>query len=135
MIPEEHIIESLLSDSQKADYSQLPETGLPLETEHVLSPIFVYRDVPPYGTRSMAVVAVLKTGEATFYEKYIEDGVWKDHKLSFAIPTTTTKKVETDDKLQSADKSLEWNKKLPECNSALVWVSFEVADDMNLNLG
>ena len=54
----------------------------------------------------MAVVAVLKTGEATFYEKYIEDGVWKDHKLSFTIPTTT-KKVETGDKLQSADKSLE----------------------------
>jgi len=25
----------------------------------------------------MAVVAVLMTGEATFYEKYIEDGVWK----------------------------------------------------------
>lgn len=105
LIPEECIIESLLSDSEKADYSHLPETGLPLETEHVLSPIFVYRNVPPYGTRSMAVVAVLKTGEATFYEKYIEDGVWKDHKLSFTIPTTT-KQVEIDDKLQSADKPL-----------------------------
>lgn len=74
------------------------------------------------------------TGEATFYEKYIEDGVWKDHKLSFTIPTTT-KKVETDAKLQSADKCLEWNNKLPECSSALVQVSFEVADNMKVNLG
>ena len=63
VIPEEHIIESLLSDFQKDDYWHLPETGLLLETEHVLSPIFVYRDVPPYGTRSMEV---RKTGEANF---------------------------------------------------------------------
>jgi len=88
VIPEDRLVTEVLIDSTRAPVSSLPKTGLSEAAEHVLSPIFVYRENPPYGTRSMAVVAVPKTGQTTFYEKYLEDGVWKDHKLSF-FPTTT----------------------------------------------
>ena len=88
VIPEDRLIGEVLSDSTRAPIPSLPKTGLSEEAEHTLSPIFVYRDNPPYGTRSMAVVAVHKTGQTTFYEKYLEDGVWKDHKLSFFPPAS-----------------------------------------------
>lgn len=88
VIPEDRIIDEVLTDSTRAPISSLPKTGLSEEAEHTLSPIFVYRGPPPYGTRSMAVVAVHKTGYTSFYEKYLEDGVWKDHKLSFVPPAS-----------------------------------------------
>lgn len=88
VIPEDRLIDEVLTDSTRAPISSLPKTGLSLEAEHELSPIFVYREPPPYGTRSMAVVAVHKTGQTTFYEKSLEDGVWKDHKLSFFPPAS-----------------------------------------------
>lgn len=84
VIPEDRVVAEVLSDSTRAPISSLPKTGLSEAEEHVVSPIFVYKESPPYGTRSMAVVAVHKTGQTTFYEKYLEDGVWKDHKLSFS---------------------------------------------------
>lgn len=91
VVPEDRLVDEVLSDSTRAAFSSLPKTGLSEAGEHIVSPIFVCTEAPPYGepygTRSMAVVAVLKTGQITFYEKYLEDGVWKDHKLSLS-PTT-----------------------------------------------
>lgn len=80
-IPEERILEVLM-DNTKAPIECLPKTGLSVAGELTLSPIFVHAEKPPYGTRSMAIIAVHKSGHITFYEKYLEDGVWKDHKLS-----------------------------------------------------
>lgn len=87
MIPESCLIDELLTDSTRAEISRLPKTGLSESDEHVASPIFVYKENPSYGTRSMTIIGVLKTGQATFYEKYLEDGIWKDHKLSFSVPS------------------------------------------------
>lgn len=81
-IPEDRLVDEVLTDSTRAAVALLPKTGLSEADELPMSPIFVYRENPPYGTRSMAVIAVHKNGQATFYEKYLEDGVWKDHKLS-----------------------------------------------------
>lgn len=93
VIPENCLIDELLTDSTRAEISRLPKTGLSEAHEHAFSPIFVYWDNPPYGTRSMTVIAVHKTGQTTFYEKYLEDGIWKDHKLSFSLSSV----VEGDD--------------------------------------
>ena len=86
VIPEDHLIDEVLADSTSAEISRLPKTGMSEEMEHILSSIFVQWESRQYGTRSMAVVAVHKTGQITFYDKYLEDGVWKDHKLSFFPP-------------------------------------------------
>lgn len=88
VIPEDRLIAEVLTDSARAPISSLPKTGLSEAEEHAVSPIFVYRENPPYGTRSMAIVAVQKNGQTNFYEKYLEDGVWKDHNLSFSSTTT-----------------------------------------------
>jgi len=90
VIPEDRLIAEVLTDSARAPVASLPKTGLSEAEEHTVSPIFVYRENPPYGTRSMAVIAVQKNGQTTFYEKYLEDGVWKDHKLNLSLSSTTT---------------------------------------------
>lgn len=85
-IPEECLVDEVLTDPTRAAISCLPGTGLAEEEEHALGSIFIEWENPPFGTRSMAVVAVHRTGKATFYEKYLEDGIWKDHELFFFAP-------------------------------------------------
>jgi uncharacterized protein with NRDE domain len=82
-IPEERLVDEVLTDLTRAAISCLPGTGLAEEEEHALGSIFVQWENPPFGTRSMAVH---RTGKASFYEKYFEDGIWKDHELSFFVP-------------------------------------------------
>jgi uncharacterized protein with NRDE domain len=57
----------LLSDATLAADSELPETGIGLERERLLSPIFIR--TPNYGTRSSTVVLVYNDMRFDFNEK------------------------------------------------------------------
>ena len=55
----------------------LPETGIGLETERVLSPIFIATDA--YGTRCTTVIERDHDGRSHFYERtYARDGSYSD---------------------------------------------------------
>ncbi len=57
----------LLGDTWRPHDSKLPDTGVPLEWERLLSSIFI--DSPGYGTRSTAVITFSESGTVQFYEK------------------------------------------------------------------
>jgi len=59
----------LLSDKSFPEESLLPRTGVSLEWEKMLSPIFITN--PFYGTRSQAVLLVTRNGHVDFYERTI----------------------------------------------------------------
>eukprot|EP00249_Psilotum_nudum_P011244 c23049_g1_i1 orf=127-939(+) len=82
------IIEEILEDDMKAEISDLPNTGYSLDQEYNASSIFVnfQADKDQFGTRSMVVLAVQKNGQFTFFERYLEDGCWKERQISFQIP-------------------------------------------------
>ncbi|KAJ1411369.1 Transport and Golgi organization protein 2 [Sesbania bispinosa] len=85
-IPQKEIIQKLMKDKTKADKSRLPHI-CSLDLEYNLSPIFVEVEIPPgsYGTRSSAALFVRSIGEVSFFEAYLEDGVWKEHVIDFHI--------------------------------------------------
>lgn len=58
---------SILSDTSTPDDHRLPDTGVGLEWERVLSPIFVASDI--YGTRSSSVILYHHSGKLTFWER------------------------------------------------------------------
>ena len=57
----------LLSDSQKPQDDQLPDTGIGLEWERILSPLFIQS--PTYGTRSSTLMRLTKEGEIQVIER------------------------------------------------------------------
>lgn len=57
----------LLRDEKRADDQELPNTGIGLEGERQLSPIFIR--TRKYGTRNSTVVTVDKNGEVWFHER------------------------------------------------------------------
>lgn len=57
----------ILADDARAQDEALPETGVGLELERVLSPLFIKSTV--YGTRSSTVVLFNRLGEVTFVER------------------------------------------------------------------
>lgn len=62
----------LLADKEKAPTDQLPNTGVPLEIEKQLSPIFIEMD--GYGTRSSTVIFIDTFGTVSFWERTFPDG-------------------------------------------------------------
>jgi uncharacterized protein with NRDE domain len=62
----ENIFE-LLSDRSRPPDDRLPDTGVGLEMERMLSPLFIASDV--YGTRSSSIVFLERNGMATFIER------------------------------------------------------------------
>ena len=58
---------TILADSTMADDNELPDTGIGIDNERLLSPLFV--NAGNYGTRSSTVVLVDKTGNVTFVER------------------------------------------------------------------
>jgi uncharacterized protein with NRDE domain len=60
----------ILCDQDFPPDNQLPDTGVGLAWERVLSPLFITSN--HYGTRSSSVVLVEKTGEVTFVERTYE---------------------------------------------------------------
>ena len=63
---------ALMSDSEQAPDELLPETGVGLEKERFLSPIFISGEI--YGTRSTTVVRISAAGHVSFAEKTFDPG-------------------------------------------------------------
>lgn len=69
---------ALLADRTVPDDRLLPDTGIGLEKERLLSSLFVA--APAYGTRSSTVILVNRDGEVTFCERTFNGN--KDHKTT-----------------------------------------------------
>jgi len=51
----------------------LPDTGVDLEWERILSPLFITSEI--YGTRSSSIIFIERKGKVTFLERtFIPDG-------------------------------------------------------------
>jgi uncharacterized protein with NRDE domain len=77
---------TLLSDQSYPERHQLPRTGISMEWEQMLSPIFI--DNSFYGTRSQSILSIKKNGYISFYERTIHaDNIRKGsiRKRSFQI--------------------------------------------------
>lgn len=68
----------ILADSQRADLQELPDTGVDIEWEQVLSSIFV--SSPTYGTRNSTIVLMDGKGSILFIERSFIPGqsMWKE---------------------------------------------------------
>lgn len=78
---------SLLADDKKAPEDQLPSTGIPIEIEKKVSPIFIKSD--GYGTRCSTILLVDKNGEVTFTERRFKAGtmdIEDENRYQFPIP-------------------------------------------------
>ena len=74
----------LLSDTEEADDADLPNTGVSIELERKLSPLFI--KTPDYGTRSATVLIVDKNNHATFVERTYKNGEFlKENRFVFQI--------------------------------------------------
>jgi uncharacterized protein with NRDE domain len=63
----------ILKDGSCPPDSMLPDTGVDLEWERILSPLFITSDI--YGTRSSSIIFIERKGEVTFLERtFIPDG-------------------------------------------------------------
>lgn len=65
--PQPHAIFEILSDRSIPDDEDLPDTGVDLEWERILSPIFITS--PAYGTRSSTLLLIDQNDHVTFIEK------------------------------------------------------------------
>jgi len=73
---------SILSDEEIADDSELPKTGVSLEIERKLSPLFI--KTPNYGTRSSSILTVDNDNNFTFAERTYELGeLVKENQFTF----------------------------------------------------
>lgn len=80
-----HLLD-LLRDEQVARDEELPDTGLDLERERALSPMFIR--YPGYGTRCSTVVMVGWNNQVTFIERTYQQGepVEGDRLFEFTVP-------------------------------------------------
>ena len=73
----------ILNDREIPPIDKLPDTGVSLETEKMLSSIYI--DTPEYGTGFKTVMLVDKNREVQFHEeRYYKDG-WKQNKSIFNL--------------------------------------------------
>jgi len=61
------VLFELLHDPAKAPDDKLPRTGVPLEWERILSPIFIKSST--YGTRASTIVLIDRENHVTFFER------------------------------------------------------------------
>ena len=65
---------ALLNDKTRPEDEQLPDTGVGLDYERVLSPMFI--QTPVYGTRSSTALTISHKGKVNFHEQcYAADGL------------------------------------------------------------
>lgn len=69
----------IVSDAEKADDKNLPDTGVGLEMERKLSPLFI--KTPDYGTRSSTVLLIDRGNHVTFVERTYDKGALAAEKL------------------------------------------------------
>jgi len=70
--PSPEALLDILADRTRPPDGQLPETGVGLEWERVLSPLFI--ESPVYGTRSSTALMIDRQGEATLVERVFNGG-------------------------------------------------------------
>jgi len=74
----------ILRDSEQADDHQLSDTGIGIELERKLSPLFI--KTPNYGTRSSTVLLIDKEDQVTFIERTYKKGEYETEKhFSFQL--------------------------------------------------
>ena len=74
----------ILSDRTIAEDNKLPETGVGLEMERALSPLFIKS--PNYGTRSSTIVLIDRENNVTFAERvFVEGGLYEEKRFNFKI--------------------------------------------------
>ncbi len=75
----------ILTDTSVPPDELLPDTGLALEIERAVSPVFVA--TPFYGTRSSTVILIDKNNRVTFIEKSLnlQTRGWTHNKFHFAV--------------------------------------------------
>lgn len=72
------------TDEEIAPDDKLPNTGVGIELERLLSPLFI--KMPNYGTRATTVVLFDKNNQVTFVERTYHEGTFLyDHRYSFKI--------------------------------------------------
>ncbi len=71
----------MLADEKRARDDELPDTGVPLEWERSLSPVFIKR--PEYGTRASTLVTIDRKNGITFIERTFEEGEFTLEKRFF----------------------------------------------------
>ncbi|MGG3448451.1 NRDE family protein [Domibacillus aminovorans] len=75
---------ALLADETRALDEQLPQTGVSLEWERMLSPAFIKSENNDYGTRSSTVVLIKQDNSIDWVERTFEAGVFEQEQcISF----------------------------------------------------
>ncbi|HPX11517.1 MAG TPA: NRDE family protein, partial [Syntrophales bacterium] len=83
--PDPDALFGMLGDTARYDDSLLPDTGIGMEWERILSATFIKS--PVYGTRSATVLILHRSGEAVFIERTFRDGpgVFDERRFTFAV--------------------------------------------------
>ncbi|WP_249870621.1 NRDE family protein [Oceanobacillus saliphilus] len=68
----------IVSDAEEAGDKELPHTGVGIELERKLSPLFIR--TPDYGTRSSTVILIDHNNHVTFVERTYEKGIFLTEK-------------------------------------------------------
>ncbi len=86
--PSPEALLDLLADRSRPPDERLPMTGVGLEWERVLSPLFI--ESPVYGTRSSTVLIIDRKGHVTFVERVFNGGAdpWMTSRFDFQISKT-----------------------------------------------
>lgn len=86
--PSPEALLALLADRTRPPDEQLPITGVGLEWERVLSPLFI--ESRGYGTRSSTILTIDRAGRATFVERVFNGGAdpWMTSRFDFPIGKT-----------------------------------------------
>jgi uncharacterized protein with NRDE domain len=83
--PSPEALLDLLADRSRPPDDRLPVTGVGLEWERVLSPVFI--ESPVYGTRSSTVLIIDRKGRVTFVERVFNSNAdpWMTSRFDFRI--------------------------------------------------
>ncbi len=84
--PSAERIFTMLADMHHPEDSRLPDTGIGLEWERILSSMFI--TCPVYGTRSSSVIIIDRAGHVTFTERAFNGHAdhWMSAAFEFGIP-------------------------------------------------
>lgn len=79
-----HVLFAIHADEEIAKDEDLPDTGIGLQLERQLSPLFI--KTPEYGTRSTIVLTIDQDNQVDFTERVFEKGVFvKENHFNFEI--------------------------------------------------
>ena len=83
--PSPEALFALLADRTRSADDRLPDTGIGLEWERLLSPLFI--ENPAYGTRSSTVLLIDRNGDVTFIERVFNGAAdpWMTARFAFRI--------------------------------------------------